>query len=535
MSEHVRSVESRRTWSQRTAALIGYLALAVSPDADVPAASHVPAVTALEPTTGEKPNTNKPNIIFFLADDMEAGLLKHMPNAQKHIFEKGATFENYFTNVSLCCPARASIFTGKYAHNTGVVANAYPDGFHGFHTGDEKRDTFAVWLEKRGYDTALLGKYLNEYPYVDSRRSKGVSPRFVPNGWTDWVVPVKGQFAGDNYLLNENGSLNRYSRPKDHLSDLMARRAIDMIQGNKDDSGLMIEYSYYGPHMPEPASPIERNNKRLKRALANVKHPRTPAFNEADISDKTGGLRRQNRLTPKEIREIDRTHRDRVLSVKTMDRHIGKIVRSLKMTGQLDNTYLVFTSDNGYHLGEYRMKEGKNSPFDTDTHLPLGIRGPGIKPGTIVDEVTGNIDIAPTFADMANTAAGPEVDGESLLPLAQQVPVNDWRDYFYIQRGKLTPYNQSRTSEPGADGQYKEERRIIGYAGVISQTMRYVEYATGDRELYDITDDPYQIHNLLARSKDATAPHIEQTSQQLSNVLRELRDCEGPDDCRIAD
>lgn len=527
MNEQITSRE-RRSWPQRAAALVGCLALCMPPAPADATENNAPTISS-----NEKSNADKPNIIFFLADDMEAGLLQYMPNTQREIFNKGATFDNYFTNVSLCCPARASIFTGKYAHNTGILANAYPDGFYGFHKGDEKINTFPVWLEDRKYSTALLGKYLNEYPYVDSHRSKGVSPRFVPNGWTDWVVPVEGQFEGKNYLLNENGSLERHSKPKDHLADLMGRRAVDMIKSNKDDSGLMIEYSYYGPHIPEPASPIERRNKALKRKIAGIKHPRTAAFNEADNSDKTGALRRQGLLTKKEIREIDQTHRDRILSVKTMDRNIGKIIRSLRITGQLDNTYIVFTSDNGYHLGEHRLKEGKNTPFDTDTHLPLGISGPGITPGTHIDELTGNIDLAPTFADMANARMTNGVDGESLLPLAQGHQLSAWRKYFLIQRGKLTPYNQSPTSEPGRNGQYQEERRIVGYTGVISKDLRYVKYATGDEELYDITTDPNQDSNLLYKAPEDLLPRLQQEVSELEAALAKLEDCEGAEDCRV--
>lgn len=515
----------------RFAALVGCLALANSPSvqaAEAPieqlAVSHASTATV---------QSEKPNIFFFLADDMDSSLLKHMPNTRRQIFDKGATFDNYFTNISLCCPARASLFTGKYAHNTGIMSNGYPDGFHGFHVGDEKKNTFAVWLQERGYDTALLGKYLNEYPYVDSKRSKGVSPRFVPNGWTDWVVPVKGQFVGDNYVLNENGSLKQYSRPKDHLSDLMARRAISMIKDNRDDKGLMIKYSYYGPHIPEPASPKERANKALKRNIAKIRYPRTQAFNEADVSDKRSGIRNQKKLSKKDIRDIDRTYRDRILSVKTMDRHIGMLIRSLKKTGQLDNTYIIFTSDNGYHLGDHRMKEGKNSPYDTDISLPLGIRGPGIKPGTTIDEITGNIDIAPTIADMAGARMSSDIDGESLLPLARGEDVEQWREYFFVQRGMLSRYNLSPTTEPGAKGQYEEERRLLGFGAVVSDDARYIEYSNGGRELYDIQRDPYQVDNLLADADLAATARIEQERLRLSLVLRSLKDCAGAEDCRI--
>jgi N-acetylglucosamine-6-sulfatase len=177
----------------------------------------------------------KPNIIFFLADDMATYHLRHMPNTRRHVFARGARFTNFYANVSLCCPSRASLLTGKYAHNTGIGGNAFPDGFHGFHVGDESNRTFAVALRRRaGYTTGLLGKYLNEYPFVESAPRNAVPRTFVPPGWSDWAVPISGQYYGVDYLLNRNGRILRKRGPRDYLGDLLARRALRKIEKNED-------------------------------------------------------------------------------------------------------------------------------------------------------------------------------------------------------------------------------------------------------------------------------------------------------------
>lgn len=477
----------------------------------------------------------KPNIIMFMADDMDESLLRYMPNTRKYIFDGGADFTNYFTNISLCCPARAGIMTGKYAHNTGVTSNEFPGGFYGFHVGDERKNTSAVWLEDAGYTTSLMGKYLNDYPYVESARGHAVNDTFVPNGWSDWAVPVQGQFEGMNYKLNLNGRTVNHQGGKEYLGDLMTRRAIKLIKNNHDDQGLMLEQSYYGPHSPEPTSPKERHNRKLRKAVSRIDYPRTPAFNEANVSDKPGYVRNTQGLSENEIRSIDANYRRRILSVKSIDRYVGMIRKQVKRSGQLDNTYFIFTSDNGYHMGEHRMRAGKNAPYDTDIALPLGISGPGIEPGTKVDEVTANIDIAPTLADIAGAKMTPGVDGESLLPLAEgEHP--DWRNYMLVQKGTVTRYGRAGSSreygEPGLPGQYEREKAIDGYVVSVSGRYRFIRYGNGYVELYDMETDPHQLYNLLSvpeneRSSETKAAHVD-----MRTALDDLIACKG-DECNV--
>ena len=276
-----------------------------------------------------------------------------MPSTRRLIFDKGARFTDYYTNISLCCPARATLLTGKYAHNTGITGNVYPDGFHGFHTGDERRRTIAVALRRRaGYRTSLVGKYLNEYPFVDSAPRHGVRPTFVPRGWSDWAVPVRGQYHGTDYDINMDGRLRHREAPANYLGDFMMRRAVRQIEANRDDRGLAIMLSFYGPHEPAPAAPAERRNDALVERLSRIHYPAHARLQRA-------GRQRQAALDPREAparpaarRAADRTYRRQLLSVASIDRHVRVVVRALRRTGQLDDTYLVFTSDHGYPHGQ---------------------------------------------------------------------------------------------------------------------------------------------------------------------------------------
>ena len=477
----------------------------------------------------------RPNLVVFLTDDLDESLLRHMPATRRHVVRRGARFANHFTNVSLCCPSRASLFTGKYAHNTGVDGNEYPDGFWGFHEGDERRRTFAVWLREAGYRTSLLGKYLNEYPFVESAPRHAVQRTFVPRGWSDWAVPIRGQYYGTDYLLNLDGRIVHKSRPRDYLGDLMARRAVRQVRNAQHGRPLLVELSYYGPHRPEPASPIERNDERLAQRLRDLDYPRTPAFDERDVSDKPRFVRALPRLDRATKRYYDRVFRRRVLSATSIDRTVLAVVRALRATGQLDETYLVFTSDNGWHAGEHRMPEGKNTPYDEDIAVPFAIRGPGIEPGTVVHHVTGTIDLAPTLADLAGVEVATSVDGESLLPLARGREVGAWRDHLYVQRGLVTRDGRiaPRGGEPASFRERQMATTVPGYEAAVSRRWRYVEYRYGFRELYDVRRDPHQLRNLLAVPAEERSERVRSAAARMRDALDRLRGCRGVEACRV--
>lgn len=492
-----------------------------------------PATADLAHATGAAAATG-PNVIVFLADDMASYQLRHMPNTRRLVFDGGARFTNYHANVALCCPSRASLLTGKYAHNTGIEGNSYPDGFFGFHSNDEASSTVAIALRRRGgYSTGLLGKYLNEYPFVDSSPRHAVRATFVPPGWSAWAVPVRGQYAGTDYRLNLNGRIVRRQGPRDYLGDLLARRAVRKIEGNRDGSGLALLLSFHGPHVPEPASPIEKNDARLVERISRIDFPRTPDFDEADVSDKPRHIRDLPRLTSGQKADIDRIYRRQLLSLASIDRYVGEVVRALRRTGQLDDTYLVFTSDHGYHLGSHRLLAGKNTPYHTDVRVPFGLRGPGIAPGTVVRDVVGTIDVAPTLADIAGIDLPYVHDGESVLPLAQGGRPEAWRRYFLIRRGHIGGPSQNVTAEPARPAERTAARAIAGWRGVVAQRWQYVRYQSGEEELYDRLLDPHQVRNILARPPAEQTPEQREALEGLKAALVRLTGCAGADACRV--
>jgi arylsulfatase A-like enzyme len=512
------------------------MALAVS---DVVVTDRGPAVadqvaspsTRSDPTSGRA--IRRPNIILFLTDDMATPHLRHMPATRRLIFDRGAQFTDYYTNISLCCPARTSILTGKYAHNTGITGNEFPDGFHGFHTGDERRRTIAVALRRRaGYRTSLLGKYLNEYPFVDSAPRHAVRPTYVPPGWSDWAVPVRGQYHGVNYDINVDGRLRHLEAPVNYLGDFMMRRAVRQIEANRDDRGLAIVMSFYGPHEPAPAAPAERNNDALQRRIAQIHYPRTPDFNERNVKDKPRFIRDNRRFGPRLRRVIDRSYRRQLVSVASIDRHVRVVVRALRRTRQLDDTYLVFTSDHGIHMGNHRLRPGKNTAYLTDSHVPFAIRGPGIRAGTRVGRVTGPTDVAPTFADMANIRLPWVHDGESVLPLAKGAVPDEWKDWILVRHGMPFGGSARTTTEPLMRAEALRGVSQPPFRGVIGGRWRYVRYGTGEQELYDHAVDPHQVRNIMAKPAAVRTGEQQRALRAARRAVRRLMGCSGVADCR---
>lgn len=504
---------------------------------------------AAAPAASAEPGAD-PNIVFILADDMSANQMQFMPRTQRLIFDRGASFTHYFTNVSICCPARASLYTGRYAHNTGIYTNGYPGGFYGYEQRGLSERAFPKLLQDGGYTTALLGKFMNGYVADPDYPGAQYDPTYRSAGWTEWAVPFRGQYQGRRYDINVNGEILRKEGERDFLSDYLNRRATRLIRANTDGGGLMIELSDYGPHNPAPASPIERGDARVRERAMTAVYPRTPAFNEADVRDKPDYIQKMPRLTRLQKQVIDQKWRQRALSLATLDRHVGEVWRAVRRTGQLDNTYFVFTSDNGYHLGEYRMAEGKSSEYDTDVRLPLGIAGPGIAAGTVVDDLVGNIDLAPTFLDMAGLAPPPEMDGLSALPLVRRDPQAPTRELFLFQKGFARYAQPGEVGEPATRIAEKTDASVPRFLATAARGYRYVLYdgdssaptidaevngrsfRAGAEAFYDVGADPHQIDNLAADPSRMTPVQQEVFSRMRDETLR-LAGCRGAVACSL--
>lgn len=487
--------------------------------------------------------TKRPNIIFILTDDLDVASIAFMPKLQELLVKQGATFNNFFVNVSVCCPSRATISRGQYTHNTKIFSNKPPDGgYETYHANGDENSTIAVWLQNAGYRTMHAGKYLNGYPNT-------VAQTFIPPGWTEWYSAVKGNpYSEYKYTLNENGKLVEYgTKPEDYGTDVYARKTIEFIQRSvKAGKPFFASINPYAPHGPSTPAP------RHEKMFADAKLPRSPNFNEADTSDKPSFVKSRPLLTERQIARIEGEYRKRLQSLQAVDEMIEHLIATLQSSGQLDNTYLFFTSDNGFHLGNHRLDYGKLTPYEEDSRVPLIVRGPGVPAGVKLDHIAGNIDFAPTWAELAGAKTPDFVDGRSLAPVLKSNPIalENWRQCFLLQRGDprgqgsddaeddetgfdLRPPEMAGLLEPWdrlpdeMAGNAPQAARPANYQAIRVQQYTYVEYANGEKELYDLRVDPYQLNNLAAKADPALL-------KELSARLNELKTC-AAEKCRASE
>lgn len=493
-----------------TAGLLIALMITIGPW--IQAASPTDAQSAT-PASASNGSGKHPNIVFLLTDDLDLRSYQDFPNFKKYMLDQGTYFDQYFVDDSLCCPSRSSTLRGQYVHNTGVQGNLAPSGgFQRFHDLGEENSTIGTWLQADGYQTALIGKYLNGYP--------GNQPEtYVPPGWNEWDSPAVGNPYNEyNYTLNENGKLVKYGdQPEDYGTDVYGKKADAFItQSAANGKPFFVYLATYAPHKPATAAPQDLD------AFPNATAPRTPSFNEQDMSDKPAWIRDRALQTDKQITEIDALYRKRLQSMLDVDRILGNLVTTLQASGQLDNTYLVFASDNGFHLGQHRLPPGKQTAYEEDIHVPMVIRGPGIAAGAVNHELVANIDLAPTFAAIAGASVPDFVDGRSIMPLLSANPPTTWRQSFAVEHfvnatsksdpdtegavgmqvqafqkanGKQTASKKKRAAQSG-------RRSVVPptYVAIRTTTYLYVQYDDGERELYDLTKDPFELANLAPQA-----------------------------------
>lgn len=462
----------------------------------------VPQAQPAASATGPK----QPNIVFIIADDMDLDGLQYMPRLQALVADQGVSFSNMFVTLSMCCPSHVSILTGQYPHNHHILENNPPfGGWQRFHDLGGENSTAATWLQDAGYYTARFGKYLTGYP-DDST--------YVPPGWDEWYVKTTRLSSYFNYTLNENGVVVRYGdAPEDYATDMLTAKVVDFIDRAEAHDAQPF-FAFFAPPAPHgdgvpngPALPAPRHAGMFAGATA----PRPPSFNEPDMSDKPTLLQQVPLLTNERIAAIDHEYRTRIESLLALDESIEALVGTLAERGELENTYLFFTSDNGYHLGQHRLYNGKISIYEEDIRVPLIVRGPGVPAGVTRDHFALNIDFAPTFMELASATAGRIMDGRSLVPvLGDDAPrPHHWRQDFLVEI-----YRNPVGTVIGPN-----EIRALR-----TQDEIYVEWIAGDRELYDLRDDPYQLE-----SQHDTAPPGQ--LRRLSRRLAELATCAG-DSCR---
>ncbi len=489
-------------------------AAALAPAALAPAAAGA-GPGAVAPSARK---ARRPNIVLITTDDQADTDLSAMPLTRRLLGGRGVDFVNAISPHPLCCPARAEIFTGEYAHNNGVKHNDGPFGGHArfaaYRDGRNLRGNLGAWLRQAGYRTGFTGKMLNGYT--------ARSPR--PRGWDWWDPTTERTYAYTRTTFLDDG---RPVTPKGYATDVLARRSSAWVREQAPAAKpFFLWVSHVAPHeaivggkpVGYPFS-AERHD-RLHRD-ARPPSMRKPSYNEADVSDKPrySGI---GAMVPDA--EVLRTHRQRLRSLAAVDEANASILRTLERTGELGRTLVVFTSDNGFLLGEHRLR-GKNQVYDENLQVPLLVRGPGVPSGETSTALAETVDLAPTILDAAgaleDVRRSGRVDGRSLLDLFRGDRARPLSSTTLVQAG-----TKRRAAVRGNDG--------WAFRGVTTARYTYAEHFTGQSELYDREVDPHELDNLLElRSGDLRrgARGYADVLDTLRSRLRDLRSCQGPAEC----
>jgi N-acetylglucosamine-6-sulfatase len=475
----------------------------------------------------------KPNVVVIMVDDLSIGELNvalhqgWMPNLKRHVIDKGTTFTNSFVSNSLCCPSRATFLTGQYPHNHGVLGNVLPQGGV---TKFKDNSTIATCLQKAGYRTGHVGKYLNGYGEDNLKNQPSDDPTYIPPGWDDWQATVGGStYRVYNYIINDNGKLVGYgAAPSHYQTDILARRSVNFINESEqisDAKPFFLTIMPLAPHAEFHLGQYRVNYgfqdtirpapRHIGTAI-NIPLPKTPSFNEQDVSDKPAWLKNIPALLPQHINIFQKVYRDKLESVRAVDDLIGTVVSALLQNRELDNTVILFTSDNGFLFGEHRLR-AKMWAYEEAIRVPLFIRAPGFSTPQLVGKFVINNDLAPTIADFAKTTPNIVMDGRSLIPLLKNPNLSSWRKRLLIEYWNtpslpfIPTYSAVRTSS----------------VDTATPNQLYVEYTGGEREFYDLTSDPNQLQSLHKQGG-----RRQQQVKILQNWLARLKACKGKS-CQI--
>jgi N-acetylglucosamine-6-sulfatase len=409
------------------------------------------------PGRAEQEGPGRPNIVFVLTDDQMPGTEDEMPALQNNLVEAGVKFSNTVSTYPLCCPGRATIQRGQYPHNTRIYGNSEPlGGWEKFSRLGLHKSTVATWLDDRGYETGLFGKYMNNY--------RGAT---IPPGWDRWYA-WNGADEGWS-SVNDQGGVKDLDRQE--ADTLVADEAAGFLEGRLRGSEPVFAFVNFGAmHEPYPSSPVDADK------FKGVGVPRTPAFDERDVSDKNAEVRSREGLTGREVSDLDSQYREALRSLQRVDRFVGEASDILRRSGEMDDTYFVFYTDNGAHFGQHRLAHGKLQPYEEDIGFPLIVRGPDVRRGAVEAGLVGNHDIAPTIADMADAEAPAFVDGRSVMPLARTA-ATAW------PRTAILSIREPNREPP-------HEWDVLRMP-----TEKYVRFEDGRSEYYDLKTDPHEVES----------------------------------------
>jgi N-acetylglucosamine-6-sulfatase len=511
--------------------------------ATFPSGSNTAAPALLNPV-GAPPaaQSKRPNVVLVLSDDMRTDDLRWMPSVRKLIGGRGLNFRNSFSPYPLCCPARASLLSGQYAHNHKVFSHKPPFGFGAF---DDRR-TLGTSLNASGYNTVFIGKYLNGYGVQTSKVTGKPSFRYVPAGWNDWYAavsrpPHSGYPSGGTYnywhtLFNVNGHIDDSHRGQ-YQTDVIGKIARRMMHKyHRSPKPFFMYISPVAPHFGSPrekddpthvVNPMTGRHERIMtparprwvRGRFDKQIPRASGLpvdggpSEADVSDKPRPMNHLLELTPQERLAVRNLTRQRAEALYVLDGQVRTLVDTLKATHEYSNTVFIFTSDNGYFLGEHRMRQGKIKPHEPSLRVPFLIAGPGIPHGTRFDPIT-TPGLTATILDIAGAKPPHPPDGLSVVPSFEHdhgwsVPVVteglESARVFHPAHGNVAPgFHDPRTT-----------------IGIRTARWKYVRYVDGDGELYDLDHDPNEL------TSHFDSPRYAKIQAELARVWQRYKDCAG--------
>lgn len=483
----------------------------------------------------------KPNFVIFITDDQDLTLdgMKPMKSVQNFIANKGAVFVNSYAASPICCPSRASILSGRYQHNHGTVNNSIAGGCYSDSWRKIENKTYAAILKEQGdYETFYAGKYLNQY----GEKAAG-GPSIVPTGWSHWHGLV-GNSRYYNYTLSHNGVPQFYGDK--YLTDVINDLALDFLLYNSSKPFLMV-LAPPSPHQPFTPAP------RHQGVFKDVTVKRTPHFNIVP-KDKHWLMRMPPSPLPEDmIPELDQVFRSRWESLLAVDQMVANVVHGLAEKGVLEKTYLVYTSDNGYHIGQFSQVYDKRQPYESDIAVPLVISGPGIQSKTLIHEPTINIDLAPTIVSLAGLSPPASMDGRSVdqflfaqkseKDLALKTPEFEDRQMLIEYHGEGSKETIDAACPWKFDGNMSEcyPQYACKCQDSVNNTyacvrhlhpkinFKYCSFQDTEQfeEAYDLATDPYELTNII----DNLLPSIK---YRYRSTLQQLLQCQGQRSCRVA-